>query len=106
MKNTALDEIQRKLREFQQRASELTGPLSFADLFPPDFMNRYTKFGSIDDMVAASGHHVTSSEEFEQIPQAAWNEFVRANTSFADWEAMKAQAGQELAERRLDMDNL
>jgi hypothetical protein len=105
-KLTGLDEVRRRLAEAQQRLESLSGPLSFEELFPPPFMLRYTDFPTIDDMVAASGHDVRTTEDFEAIPEAEWNDLVRARTRFQDWDAMRAKAGEELADRRLNPDTL
>jgi hypothetical protein len=49
---------------------------------------------------------VRTTEDFEAIPEAEWNDLVRERTRFQDWDAMRAKAGEELADRRLHPDNL
>ena len=105
-KLNGLDEVRRRLAEAQRRLENLSGPLSFEELFPPGFMRKYTDFPTIDEMVAASGHDVRSTEDFEAIPESEWNDLVRQRTRFQDWDAMRAKAGEELAERRLNPDTL
>jgi hypothetical protein len=106
IKIEGLDEIRQKLEALQRRAQNLSGPVAFEDLFPPEFMRRYTDFTSIDDLVAASGHNVQSTEDFEAIPQAEWDALIQAKTRFKSWEALQAKAGEEYVERRLNLENL
>ena len=96
-----LDELSRKLQDLQRRAENLSGPVNFDDLFPPEFMRRYTKMKSIDELLAASGKAINNTEDFEAIPSDEWDRLVSTNTQFANWEDMKARAGEEYATRRL-----
>jgi hypothetical protein len=105
-KMTGLDELQKKLETLQRRAQSLNGPVPFEDLFPPEFMRRYTNFKSIEEMLVGFGAPITSTEEFERIPDAEWDVYVSAKTRFKSWDEMQFQAGQEYAERRLNFDNL
>jgi hypothetical protein len=106
IKIKGLDEMRRKLETFQRRAQNLSGPVAFEDLFPPEFMRRYTDFTSIDDLVAASGYKVESTEDFEKIPQAEWDALIATKTRFKNWDAMQTKAGEEYIERRLNLENL
>ena len=76
--------------------------MSFEELFTPDFMRRHTDFEDMDAMVAASGHDVRTTEDFEAIPRAEWDTLVRARTRFATWDAMRGKAAEEYAERLFD----
>lgn len=97
------DELSRNLQDLQRRAENLTGPVKFDDLFPPEFMRRYTSLKSIDELLAASGRTINSTEDFEAIPGDDWDRVVSTNTQFVSWEEMKARAGQEFATRRLGL---
>ena len=44
-----------KIADFQRGLARLGGPLSFEELFTPDFMRRHTDFEDMEAMVAASG---------------------------------------------------
>lgn len=96
-----LDELNRNLQELQRQAENLSGPVKFDDLFPPEFMRRYTNVKSIDELLAASGRTINSTEDFEAIPGDEWDRVVSTNTQFANWEEMKARAGEAYAVRRL-----
>jgi hypothetical protein len=106
MKITGLDEFRRKLEKLQRRAQNISGPVPFDELFPPEFMRRYTDFKSIEDMFSGFGTPIETAEEFKRIPDAEWNTFVTQRTKFKTWEAMQAKAGEEYIERRLNFENL
>ncbi len=97
------DQVRETLAEFQRGLASLSGPLSFEELFPPDFMRRHTDFEEMDAMVAASGHEVRTTDDFEAIPRAEWDALVRARTKFRDWDEMRGKASEEYAERLLDV---
>ena len=105
-KITGLDEVQHALEALQRRVLSLSGPVAFEDLFPPEFMRRHTDFGSIEEMIAASGHSLQCQKDFEAISDGEWNAFVLARTRFKTWDAMKTTAGEEYAVRRLNLDNV
>lgn len=105
-KMTGFDEMKRKLETLQRRAQSLNGPVPFEDLFPPEFMRRYTDFKSIDEMLGAFGTPIMSTEDFERIPGADWNAYVTGKTRFTSWDEMQSKAGHEYAERRLNVENL
>lgn len=106
VKITGLDELRRKFETLKRRAQNVSGPVALEDLFPPEFMRRYTDFRSIDEMVKASGKHVESSEDFERMQDAEWDTFVQSRTRFKQWKAMQTKAAEEYAARRLNLEHL
>ena len=105
-KMTGLDEMKRKLERLHRRARSLNGPVPFEELFPPEFMRRYTDYKTIDEMIAAVGTPVRSTDDFERIPSDVWESIVRGKTRFNTWDDMQRKAGEEYAARRLDLDDL
>jgi hypothetical protein len=105
VKITGLDEVRRNLRKLGDRARQLHGnhEIRFDELFNPDFMARFTNYGTIDEMVQASGFKVESADDFKQIPDAKWDAFVRQSTRFANWREMQQKAASEWAARRLGL---
>lgn len=41
---TGLDEFRRKLERLSRNAQNVSGPVAFDDLFPPEFMRRVYRF--------------------------------------------------------------
>lgn len=106
IKITGLDEFQRKLERLSRNAQNVSGPVTFDDLFPPEFMRRYTDFPTIQAMADASGFKIESQQDFEAIPDADWDAFVRSRSRFQTWQDMQAKAGEERVVRRLNLKNL
>jgi hypothetical protein len=103
---TGLDEMRRKLQTLQRRLQSLNGPVPFEDLFPPEFMRRYTDFKAIEEMLGGFGTPIESTEDFERIPDADWDVYVKQKTRFKAWEEMQSKAGEEYLERRLNLESL
>jgi hypothetical protein len=105
LKIIGLDEFQRKLNDFAQRAATLSGTqnIPLPELLTPDFLRGCSHFESADALFAASGFKVDTPEDFAAIPDAAWDDFICANTTFAAWDEMLGKAGGEWAARRLDL---
>jgi len=103
MKLEGFDGLLRHLKEMKRRVRSLNGKhkIPVKDLFNPQFMCRYTNFGSFDAMLDASGFGVKSPEDFGAIPDAAWDAFVARTTQFSNWEEMKGHAGQEYLTKKL-----
>jgi len=103
LKITGLDEFQDMLNDLAQRAESLSGTqnIPLPELLTPDFLSRCSHFQSADALFEASGFKIETPEDFAAIPDAEWDEFIRANTSFATWEEMLGKAGGEWAARRL-----
>lgn len=106
IKITGLDEFRRKLERLSRNAHNVNGPVAFDDLFPQEFMRRYTDFPTIQAMADASGFKIESQEDFQAIPDADWDAFVRSRTRFQTWQDMQAKAGEEYVVRRLNIENL
>lgn len=98
------DDMRRKFDTLQRRANNLSGPVAFEDLFPPEFMRRYTDCKTIDELF--SDLPLESQDDFEKLPVSELDNRVQAKTRFTSWESMKAKAAEEYMERRLDIGNL
>ena len=69
--------------------------VTFDKLFPASFMRKHTQFDSINDMVNKSPFKVESEEDFKNIPDKEWDDYVREKTSFQSWNEMLSKAGNE-----------
>jgi hypothetical protein len=92
------------IRRFQKRVERLADvqSVSFAELFSDEFMLRNTDYPSLDALMGASGFRTESKENFEAIPDDAWDAFIKANTRFTSWAEMQSAAAQEWMARRLN----
>jgi hypothetical protein len=89
------DEVQRCLDDTAKRAAELDGKqqeVQLSELLNDDFIAEHSSFASFDELLAASPFKVETKEDFEAIPDAEWNTYIAANTSFESWEEMQHKA--------------
>ena len=89
-------------RDAEARGAKPQIPL--AELFAVDFLTKYTDFGSLEEMVHASGYKIESQADVDTIPQGEWNNFVARHTQFSNWEQMLQTAAVEWAARQLELD--
>jgi len=72
------------------------------ELFTEGFMKSNTEFNSFDEFLEKSPWSVETQEDFKQIPEDEFDEYVREHTGFNSWEAMMTAAGREWVTRQLD----
>ena len=98
-----LDELQSKLNDLANKAKKLDGQhtVSVSELLTSSFLSKHTQFSSSDDLFKASGFKVETTEDFESIPDAKWDDFIRSISSFDSWQAMLSSAGEEWAAKQL-----
>jgi hypothetical protein len=100
------DEVQNRLEDMAERAAELDGkqrtvPLS--DLLNDDFISEHSSFASFNELLAKSPFKVETKEDFEAIPDAKWDSYIAANTSFESWEEMQHQAATKYLAKQLGL---
>lgn len=100
-KMTGVDKMLRNLDALQRRAQNLSGPVLLEDLYPPEFMMRYTDFHGIDEMVEAFGRPISTLEQLEAVTEEEWTALLTSRTRFKTLTEMKSRATQEYAARRL-----
>lgn len=103
IKLDGFDELSKQLKQMQKSAEELEEgqSISFVDLFHEGFMNKYTKFLSIDEFFDNSPFEFESNEDFDKIDENELDKYVVENTDFSSWEDMLGTAGQEHIAKQL-----
>ena len=88
------DEAIDRLEDLQRRAEDLDGDnnVPFNELFDNEFMSKYTEYKSINEMIDNSGFQVETDEDFKNIPDDEWDEFINEKTNFDNWQAMTNEA--------------
>lgn len=106
MEMEGFDELMSKLEEMQKGAERLEGEqeVPLEDLLTPQFMRRFTEFGSVEEMFEASEWEVESQEDFKAIPEERWDAFIADHSRFADWGTMLDEAGKDWATRQLGLE--
>ncbi|PAC96371.1 MULTISPECIES: hypothetical protein [Bacillus subtilis group] len=96
-------EFDRKLKKMQQKASELEKrqELQLNELFTDSFMKKNTKFSSLDEMLDKSPFIIETQQDFESIPDDLWDDFVRENSKFFNWEEMQQEAANIYVAKQL-----
>jgi len=75
-----------------QKLINLGDNISFADLFTSEFLGEYTSFKTMDELFQKSGFTVETEEDFKEIPDKAWEDFIVKNSSFDSWKEMQIKA--------------
>jgi hypothetical protein len=102
-KITGLNELNRKLQDLAKKAQALDGThnVPISELLTPAFVLKQTRFANADEMFNASGFKIETEQDFAAIPDDKWDEFIRAVSSFSDWQAMLRAASKEWAAKKL-----
>ena len=100
-----LDELQNNLKALAGKARDLDGQhnVPVSELLTSSFLSKHTRFLSTNDLFEASGFKVESTEDFEAIPSDKWDDFIRSVSSFENWQAMLAAAGEEWVSKKLGL---
>lgn len=91
-----LKEAQDKLQKLQDIKQ-----VSLGQLLTPQFISANSEFETIDDLFQNSGFKADTAEDFAAIPDAEWDAFIAAKTSFSNWEEMQQAAFQEFLAQSL-----
>jgi hypothetical protein len=105
VKITGLKNLEAKLKEIGDRARELDGKhdVLLSELLSQPFLAGCSRFSSVDELFKASGFSINSAEDFKAIPDDKWAEFIRENTTFADWSEMLTAASAVWTKGRLGL---
>lgn len=98
-----LEGLADELESTRGRAATFDGDdaVAVSDLFTDGFMQTHTEFASIGEFFEESPWRVETDEDFERLPEAAFDDYVADHTGFNSWEAMLSTAGREWALREL-----
>lgn len=102
---SGFDELEKQLERMEQGAKELgeTKQVTFGELFPDSFMQKYTSFSSLDELFAAGGFSIEPSEDFEAIPNADFDRHIAAVTQFESWDDMLGEAVSQYTSKKLGL---
>lgn len=94
LKIEGLDDLQEQLREMDRGMKELSRKheIPLSELFTSAFMRKFTDYSSLDELLEAGGFHAETSEEFEAIPEDAFDAFIAKVSKFQSWDKMLDKA--------------
>ena len=90
-----LKKLQRNLENLPKESE-----VSSAELFPEDFISKYTDFQTFHAMVDASGININDSD---QLNGEGFSKFVSAHSKFENWNDMQEKALAEYVARKLGL---
>lgn len=93
-----LERLQNKIQEFDDLDGER---VPFDELFPDQFMQKYTDANNIEEFFANSPWEVESQDEFEDVSETELDEYVDNHSRFRTWGQMKEKAGEEFVKKRM-----
>lgn len=93
-----LDELEEQLNQL----ADLEGGVPMEELFTQEFMLMYTDFNSFEEFIETSQWTVESQEDFEAIPEDAFDDYVDEHTEFAAWEPMLRTGAERYLQRKLE----
>ena len=85
-----------KLKQNLEKVAEERGDqqaVSYQDLFSPMFMQKNTRFATIDVFVRELG--LKDFQEIEKIDDKVIDDFVKKETKFNNWQEMQQRAVSE-----------
>lgn len=83
----------------------LGGEVTLSDLFPPGWVRAHTDTEDIGQFVRASDFEVESAEDFYDLPELEWDDYVAAHSEFGNWGEMLAAALDAYLKHAADSDS-
>ncbi len=89
------------LKQLQKNLEAMKGTqkIPLSDVLTPEFVQSHSRFSDFDSLLAEVG--ITSKEELDAYPDAEFDAFIAANTSFESWVDMQKQGATDYAKRQL-----
>lgn len=91
------------LAELQERVEGLDGgeTVPMTELFPDTWMDNHTEHESIDAFIESSPWEGDTREQFTEIPDEPWDDYVGEQSEFDDWQSMLQSGATDWVERQL-----
>lgn len=86
------DNFEVESNRHQKVANKEEDLILFTDLFTPEFMQQYTQFESIEELLLSGGFEINSEEDYEAIPDENIDAHVAKTTKFDTWKEMLTNA--------------
>ena len=88
------------LKQLLKNPRELSGTVqvTFGELFTESFMQKYTTFSSLADLVSSGGFE---GSVLDSLPNADFDKHIASHSQFSSWNAMYDKARNEYLSKRL-----
>ena len=77
-----------KLTGYYQLPGSIPQSVDFEDLFDKSFMRKYTNYRSFEKFLQGGNFHITSQQDFEDLPEEQMDKHVAKTTRFSRWGEM------------------
>lgn len=100
----SLKDLQKTFERAAQKSKDLDGTkVDFDELFTEEFMLEHANLSSFDAFLKQGNFEVNSEEDFVNIPDDVFDEYVSKYTDFPNWEEMLGTATEEYALKYLGL---
>ena len=90
-----LDKLKKKVEGLAE-----TNQIELVELFNEGFVRKNTNFSNVEEMFEKSGLEIHSEVDIKNN-EKAWDEFIKANTKYDDWETLLKAASVEWIKKEL-----
>ncbi|WP_106766875.1 hypothetical protein [Paenibacillus faecalis] len=90
-----LDHLDKKLKDIQENTKKLSNferEVHTDDLFPESFVQMYSDFSSLQELLKAAGYEGQSQEEFESFVQKDFDAFLADHSKLSSWQEFQDKA--------------
>lgn len=95
-----LDSLTENLTKKTDESKQQLGMVSFNDLFTPAFMASYTQFANFSELLVVGKFKVNSLEDFMALLNKEFDEFIKKNSKFKNWDEMQSTAVADYFKRQ------
>jgi len=100
LQNLPLDQLLEKLPLDQLPLDQLMDKLPLDQLLSSSFLQEFTPFASLTELLQNGGFPVTSAEDLKSLPSEQLNEHVSRTTSFGSFKDMLLKAAEFYTQRK------
>lgn len=89
------------LKKLEKNLKSVDGTHNYElqEILNPTFISKVSKYSNVEDFLGACG--IKTADDFKAFPQDKFDDFVKENTKFKNWEEMITEASQELIAKKL-----
>ena len=105
IKFNGFKEVHEKINDLKRRVERLDGERAVAidELLTTAFLNNCSEFSSVDELFRNSGYKVEPRNDFAAVPDDKWDEFIKTNTNYENWQEMLKAATTVWVRLQLDL---
>lgn len=91
-----LERLLKNARELEKKTA-----VPFLEVMNSNFVSEHSRFSDFYELCRGAGYEVKTTDDFEAIPDAEWEEFIKQETGFGSWNEMQQAAAAVYAKALL-----